>query len=421
MVEHDVSYEGVSDWWESELHREPGAAAEARQPEEAAERIQVVDTTLRDGEQTAGIVFSNDEKVEIARMLADGGVYQIEAGVPAMGGDEQEAVRRVVDLDLGIGILSWNRVVISDIDASIDCGVDGVCIGVPTSHVHIKHKLRRSEKWVLESIQRAVAYAKSHGLYVSANAEDASRTPLEFLIEFAQAARDAGADRLRYCDTVGFQQPFRLVHDVHTIKNAVGLPIEIHTHNDFGMATANTIAGIRGGATFASVTVNGLGERAGNAALEEVVMALKYVLGVPVDFNFDMIRPLCEYVAEASGREIGPSKPIVGHRIFYHEAGTVSDGVLKFPETHEPFTPAEVGGVRQITIGKHSGGHSLRAKFAEFGIHLRQQDTEAILEDVRRAAVEFKRDLFEKELMQIYRAHMAQRARDDVAARREGE
>lgn len=418
MAELDVSYEGASDSWETELHREPGPA-EPRQPAEAAERVQIVDTTLRDGEQTAGVVFTNDEKVEIARMLADAGVFQIEAGVPAMGGDEQEAVSRIVDLDLGVRILSWNRVVISDIDASINCGVDGVCIGVPTSDVHIKHKLRRSEKWVLESIQRAVAHAKTHGLYVSANAEDASRTPLEFLIEFAQAARDAGADRLRYCDTVGFQHPFRLAGEVHTLKNAVGLPIEIHTHNDFGMATANTIAGLRGGAAFASVTVNGLGERAGNAALEEVVMALKYVLGIPVDFNFDMIRPLCEYVAEASGREIGPSKPIVGTRIFYHEAGTVTDGVLKFPETHEPFSPAEVGGVRQITIGKHSGGHSLRAKFAEFGIHLREQDTEPVLEEVRRYAVELKRDLFEKELMQIYRVYMAQRAREDVAARRE--
>lgn len=418
MAELDVSYEGVSDSWETELHREP-EPAEARQPDEAAERVQIVDTTLRDGEQTAGVVFTNDEKVEIARMLADAGVFQIEAGVPAMGGDEQETVSRIVDLDLGVKILSWNRVVISDIDASINCGVDGVCIGVPTSDVHIKHKLRRSEKWVLESIQRAVEHAKTHGLYVSANAEDASRTPLEFLIEFAQAARDAGADRLRYCDTVGFQHPFRLADEVHTLKNAVGLPIEVHTHNDFGMATANTIAGLRGGAAFASVTVNGLGERAGNAALEEVVMALKYVLGIPVDFNFDMIRPLCEYVAEASGREIGPSKPIVGTRIFYHEAGTVTDGVLKFPETHEPFSPAEVGGVRQITIGKHSGGHSLRAKFAEFGIHLREQDTEPVLEEVRRYAVELKRDLFEKELMQIYRVYMAQRAREDVAARRE--
>ncbi|MFQ5809477.1 MAG: homocitrate synthase [Armatimonadota bacterium] len=421
MIESDVSYEGASDWWESELHRGTKPDAEAPRAAEAAERVQVVDTTLRDGEQTAGIVFSNQEKVEIARMLADAGVYQIEAGVPSMGGDEQEAVSRIVDLDLGVPILGWNRAVVSDIEASIDCGVDGVCIGVPTSHVHIKHKLRRSEKWVLESIQRTVEYAKSHGLYVSANAEDASRTPLEFLIEFAQRARDAGADRLRYCDTIGFQHPFRLVNEVHTIKNAVGIPIEIHTHNDFGMATANTIAGIRGGATFASVTVNGLGERAGNAALEEVVMALKCVLGIPVDFNFEMIRPLCEYVAEASGREIGPSKPIVGHRIFYHEAGTVSDGVLKLPETHEPFTPAEVGGVRQITIGKHSGGHSLRAKFAEFGIDLREQDTDAILDEVRSAAVELKRDLFEKELMQIYRAYTAQRTRDDVAARREAE
>ncbi|MFQ6131481.1 MAG: homocitrate synthase [Armatimonadota bacterium] len=407
--EREVSFEATSDWWEIELTG-PGKVEEA-EAERAGpiETVRVVDTTLRDGEQTAGIVFSNEEKIEIAKLLAKAGVYQIEAGVPAMGGDEMEAIQAIVDLQLGASIMTWNRVTISDIDASIACGVDAVCICVPTSHIHIKHKLRKSQRWVLENIKRAVNYAKTHGLYVSANAEDASRTPLEFLIEFCMAARDAGADRFRYCDTVGLQGPFKLLEDIRTIKQAVGLPIEIHTHNDLGMAVANTLAGVRGGATFVGVTVNGLGERAGNAALEEVVMALKMVDDIEVPFDYAMVRQLSDSVAQASGREIWPSKPIVGRNIFSHEAGTHSDGVLKFPRTYEPFHPSEVGGVRRITIGKHSGGHSLRAKFAQFGVALSEEESEALLPRVRRMAIEVKRELFDKELMQIYQAYQGER------------
>ncbi len=413
--EAENSFEGAPDWWEVELVR-PGLPRKPK-PEEPVptQSVRIVDTTLRDGEQTAGIVFAKHEKTEIARLLAAAGVYQIEAGVPAMGGAEMEAIQAIVDLELDASIMAWNRVTISDIEASLACGVDAVAISVPTSHIHIKHKLRKSQRWVLENIRRAVNFAKSHGLYVSANAEDASRTPLEFLIEFAIAARDAGADRFRYCDTVGLQDPFRLAEDIRTIVQGVGLPIEIHTHNDLGMATANTLAGVQAGATFVGVTVNGLGERAGNAALEEVVMALKLLKKADVAFEWDMIRELSECVAKASGRDIWPSKPIVGKNIFAHEAGTHSDGVLKFPGTYELFKPSLVGGVRQITIGKHSGGHSLRAKFAEFGISLTEPESEAILDHVRNKAIELKRDLFDKELMQIYQAWVPARTQPKAA------
>ena len=231
--------------------------------------VQIVDTTLRDGEQTAGVVFANDEKVRIAKLLDAIGVHQIEAGIPVMGGDEQEAIISIVKAGLKASIMAWNRAVIKDVEASLACGVDAVAVSISTSDIHIKHKLQTSRDWVLANMTKATAFAKKHGVYVSVNAEDASRSDMDFLIKFGQEARDAGADRLRYCDTVGIMDPFTICEHVRTLREATGLEIEMHTHNDFGMATANALAGVRGGATFVGVTINGLGERAGNAALEK--------------------------------------------------------------------------------------------------------------------------------------------------------
>lgn len=395
----DVSYEIERFTWEWDEGPLQGRQL-APIPKDTVVRI--VDTTLRDGEQTAGVVFSNREKVEIAKLLSDAGVYQIEAGVPAMGGDEKEAISEVVKADVSASIMGWNRAVVSDIQASIDCGLDAVCISVSVSDIHIERKLGKTREWVLDALQRTVDFAKSHGLYVSANMEDASRADIDFLVKFAGKARDSGADRLRFCDTVGFLGPFQAYDRIKLVEDDVGMPIEMHMHNDFGMATANTLAGMHAGARFASVTVNGLGERAGNAALEEVVMALKYIEKHDCGFDTSMIRPLSDCVAKASGRAIPVSKPIVGENIFAHESGVHADGVLKSPEIYEAFSPDEVGGIRQIVIGKHSGGHALRAKFREFGIDLTDPQEAAILEKVRVRAVEVKRPLFDKELMYIY-------------------
>lgn len=397
----EVPVESSKDVWQ--INSEAAIRVERPRKKKIEDTIvKIVDTTLRDGEQTAGIVFRPEEKLQIAKLLDKAGIYQIEVGVPAMGGDEQETVKKIVNAKLHASIMTWNRVVISDIDASIACGVDAVAISVPTSDIHIEHKLRKDRKWVLENIARAVDYAKSHGLYVSTNAEDASRTELEFLVECIKTARDAGADRFRFCDTVGMLDPYETYRRIRVLLDIVGLPIEMHTHNDFGMATANALAGVRAGATFVGVTVNGLGERAGNAPLEEVVMAMKHIEKMDTGFNLLMLRELCDYVAKVSGREIWPSKPIIGKNIFLYEAATTSDGVLKEPTTHEAFSPAEIGAVHQIMIGKHSGSSTIKAKFKEFGIVLDDDLTAKILDRVRKKAMEEKRDLFEKELMLIY-------------------
>ncbi|HPU43954.1 MAG TPA: homocitrate synthase, partial [Dictyoglomaceae bacterium] len=330
--------------------------------------IKIVDTTLRDGEQTAGVVFSKAEKVQIARMLDELGVHQIEAGVPVMGGDEEEAIKAIVKSGLKASIMGWNRAVISDIETSLRCGVDAVAISISTSDIHIKYKLRKTREWVLESMVKACEFAKKHDVYVSVNAEDASRTDLDFLLQFAKAAKEAGADRLRFCDTVGIMEPFTIYDVVKTIIDKTGLAVEMHTHNDFGMATANALAGIKAGATWVGVTINGLGERAGNAALEEVVMALKYIYNIDVGIKTYKLKEVCEYVAKASARELPVNKAIVGKNIFAHESGIHADGVIKYPKTYEVFTPEEVGGERQIVIGKHSGTHALIRKFQEYAI-----------------------------------------------------
>lgn len=364
--------------------------------------IKIVDTTLRDGEQTAGVVFSAAEKLEIARLLSGAGVFQLEVGVPAMGGSEKEAIKTIVKAGLKCSLMGWNRAVISDIEASIECGLDAVAISISSSDVHIQEKLQKTREWVLDTTTRAVNFAKSHGLYVSANAEDASRADPAFLLQFIKTIRDAGADRLRFCDTTGSLDALSTYEKIKEIIQKTGITVEFHTHNDFGMATASTLAALEGGATFASVTINGLGERAGNAATEEVVMALKYLKKYDVGFDISKIREICDYVAKASGREIPPNKPIVGRGLFLHEAGVIADAILKQPSAYEIFAPSLVGGIRQLIIGKHSGRAAIVSKFSEYGIEIDEEVAGKILEKVREKAVEVKRPLFDKELMQIY-------------------
>lgn len=400
MADHEVSYEGCREAWDwPEI--EPVAPLE---PSGVPTRttVKISDSTLRDGEQTAGVVFSNPEKLEIARLLDAAGVHEIEAGVPAMGGDEREAIRAIVNDGLRAMVVGWNRAAISDIDDSIECGLDAVCISISVSDVHIESKLGKDREWVIDNMLRTVDYAKAHGLYVSANAEDASRANTEFLLKFIQSARDAGADRVRFCDTVGCLGPYQTYEKIKILVSQGGLPVEMHCHNDFGMATANTIAGLRAGATYAGVTVLGLGERAGNAALEELVMALKHIEKVDAKFNHSMIRQLCDYVSHASGRAIAPNKPIVGSGIFTMENGVYGDSILKQAHAFEMFSPADVGGVRQLVIGKHSGRSTIKAKFTEFGISITDDHAKHILEQVRSKAVELKRPLFDKEIMYIY-------------------
>lgn len=373
--------------------------------------LTIVDTTLRDGEQTAGVVFSNQEKLMIARLLDDLGVHQIEAGIPVMGGDEQKAIRDIVKMGLKASIMGWNRAVIADIETSLACGCDAVAISISTSDIHIEHKLMTTREEVIERMVKATEFAKKNGMYISVNAEDASRSDMDFLIEFARQAEKAGADRIRYCDTVGILDPFTTFDRITKLVENIGIDVEMHTHNDFGMATANALAGVKAGASHVGVTVNGLGERAGNAALEEVVMALKYLLDTDLNFNTGRFVEVSEFVARASGRSVPAWKAIVGSNMFAHESGIHADGMLKNPLTYEAFKPEDVGSERQIVIGKHSGTASIKAKFLkEYGKEISNDEAEELLKRVRSFAVDMKRSLFDKELMYIYEDLLRDRA-----------
>ncbi len=367
--------------------------------------IKIDDTTLRDGEQTAGVVFANDEKIYIAKMLDKIGVHQIEAGIPAMGGDEKDAIKKIAALDLNCSILGWNRAVKSDIDNSVDCGVDAVAISISSSDIHIEHKLRKSREWVLESVKTGVDYAKSFNLYVSVNAEDASRSDMEFLLQFARTARDAGADRLRYCDTLGILDPFETFMRVKNIIDIIGIDIEMHTHNDFGMAIANAIAGIKAGATYVNTTINGLGERAGNAAFEELVMALKFIEGVDLGYNTNFFRSISEYIARASNRVLPTWKPIVGGNLFVHESESKASGILADPETYELFTNKDVGLERKIILGKYSGPNTVTHKLNALGQKISRKEAEEFAEVIRDKTVALKRSLFDSEIIDTYKSY----------------
>ncbi len=381
----------------------------------------LVDTTLRDGEQTAGVVFSNREKLRIAKMLNNLGVHQIEAGIPIMGGDEKEAIKQMVSYNLDSSIMAWSRANIEDVKQSLECGVDAVAISISTSDIHIAHKLRTTREQVLENMTKAVEYAAKNNLYISVNAEDASRSEMDFLVRFAKQAREAGANRLRFCDTIGVLDPFKTHDIISELINKTEMEIEMHTHNDFGMATANALAGLKAGARFLGVTVNGLGERAGNAALEEVAMALKHLFNVDLKVNTSDFYNICEFIARASGRQIYPGKPIVGANTFAHESGIHADGVLKHPSTYEVFSPEDVGLERQIVIGKHSGSKAIKMKFVEYGIDLSDEEAADILEAVRNVTVDLKRTLFDKELMYIYEDYLYEKVKVPSFGERDNE
>ena len=261
-----------------------------------------MDTTLRDGEQAAGIAFNSEEKILIAKMLDRVGVSEIEAGIPAMGIDEQKTISQILALGLKARILTWNRLKIEDIKASLDCGANFVHVSAPVSDIHIGYKLRKSRKWVLENLKKVVYFARERGGQVSVGAEDASRAEFSFVARFAETARDAGAERLRYADTLGVLNPFTARDRVLNLIEATGVEIEFHAHNDFGMATANTLAAIRGGAGLISTTVNGIGERAGNASMEEVERALEKLYSCPIGLNIHLLPVLSLIVARAANR-----------------------------------------------------------------------------------------------------------------------
>lgn len=264
--------------------------------------IRIVDTTLRDGEQAPGVFFSKEDKKHIAILLDQAGVFEIEAGTPAMGSFECEALEEIFALNLRARVSTWNRGNISDIQAALDCGSRCIHISLPVSDIQIQYKLQKDRTWVLNKLQQTVAFARDAGASVTVGAEDASRADFSFLVKYACLARELGAERLRYADTVGVLNPFISFSKVQRLISESGISIDFHAHNDFGMAIANTLVGAKAGAEFISTTVLGLGERAGNCPLETIVSVLDHFLPASIAVNQSALRDLTQYVAKCGQR-----------------------------------------------------------------------------------------------------------------------
>ncbi len=353
--------------------------------EKGKRKVKVLDTTLRDGEQTPGLSLSIEQKKIIAEALDRLGVSVIEAGTAIASKGEFEAIKEISSLGLNAEICSFCRIKEVDIDAAADAGADSIFMVAPSSPIHISTKFPgKNEEDVIEMSVSAIEYAKDRGLTVEFGGEDASRADLDFIKRLYRAALDAGADRLTYTDTVGVMVPEKCESVMKELRNEFkNVDLAIHCHDDFGLAVANTVFAVRGGANEVHVTVNGLGERAGNAALEEVVATLEILYGIDTGIELKRIYRTAKLVEKVTGIAIPPNKAVVGENAFTHESGIHTSAILKNASAYEPITPEMVGRERHLVLGKHAGRASVEAVMKELGYKATKEQMNEILKRIK--------------------------------------
>lgn len=352
--------------------------------------VRLLDTTLRDGEQTPGVSLTLEEKVSIARHLDALGLDVIEAGSAVTSDGERRAMKAVAEEGLRAEVCSYVRARTGDVDLALDCDVDSIHLVVPVSDLHIRCKLRSDRETVLRSAVTVTEYAKDHGLIVELSGEDASRADEGYLTLLYRAGIDAGAERLCYCDTVGVLVAEK-AFEIFSRLSELPAPLSVHCHDDFGLATANTVAALRGGASMAHVTVNGIGERGGNTSLEEVVMTLESLYGIKTEIQCQELYSLSRLVSRLTGIPVAPNKAIVGENAFTHEAGIHVHGLMADTSTYEPIHPETVGRKRRIVLGKHAGRSSVELALRELGIECTEGELAEILSRVKELGDKGKR------------------------------
>lgn len=348
-----------------------------------SDKIYIFDTTLRDGEQTPGVALTVDEKIQIATKLNNLGVDKIEVGFPASSKGEIESAKQIKSLGLKSTLVGLSRSLRKDVDAVLNSDLEYIHTFIGTSPLHRDYKLKMSKEKIIETAVDAIEYAKDHGLTVEFSAEDATRTERNFLFEVFNEAVSAGADFLDVPDTVGILTPIMAREIITDIKDNFSIPISVHFHNDFGLATANTLTAIECGANQAHVTVNGLGERTGNCSLEELVMSLKSAYGIDLELDTTRLYSLSHLVGRLTGVKMPVNKPIVGDNAFAHESGIHVHGILNNASTYEPMSPEMVGHSRRIVLGKHTGANAIKSKLKEYHIDLDSEQFDKVFAEIK--------------------------------------
>ena len=348
-----------------------------------SDKIYIFDTTLRDGEQTPGVALTVDEKIQIATKLNNLGVDKIEVGFPASSKGEIESAKQIKSLGLKSTLVGLSRSLRKDVDAVLNSDLEYIHTFIGTSPLHRDYKLKMSKEKIIETAVDAIEYARDHGLTVEFSAEDATRTERNFLFEVFNEAVSAGADFLDVPDTVGILTPIMAREIITDIKDNFSIPISVHFHNDFGLATANTLTAIECGANQAHVTVNGLGERTGNCSLEELVMSLKSAYGIDLGLDTTRLYSLSHLVGRLTGVKMPVNKPIVGDNAFAHESGIHVHGILNNASTYEPMSPEMVGHSRRIVLGKHTGANAIKSKLKEYHIDLDSEQFDKVFAEIK--------------------------------------